>query len=168
VPWRLIGQKVLVRATRSQVRVYFGEERVAVHPRRGPGARSTVDSHLPDRRSDYRHRSREYWEQRAADLGPTVLDYVREIFDSDDVLCQLRTVQAVVTHLKDHPVERAQAACARALHFGNLTYRGIKSILRKGLDLVPIDEDPGERGRLEAPRYARRPGELFRLAGGER
>jgi hypothetical protein len=100
-------------------------------------------------------------------MGPVVLDYVREIFDSDDVLCQLRTVQAVVTHLEEHPPERARAACERALHFGNLTYRGVKSILRKGLDLVPLPTDAEWQGRLPSPRYARRPGELFRLAGGE-
>ena len=40
----------------------------------------------------------------------------------DAVLLQLRTVQAIVTHLEDHPVHRARAACARARYFASYTY----------------------------------------------
>ena len=100
----------------------MGQERVATHGRRGKGHRSTLDEHLPDRRADLRHRSREYWEHRAARMGLVVLEYVREIFDADDVLHQLRTVQYVVTHLETFPVARARATCERARFFGNFTY----------------------------------------------
>ena len=37
--------------------------------------------------------------------------YARSVFDSDDVLSMLRTVQAIVTHLEGFPRERAAAAC---------------------------------------------------------
>jgi transposase len=168
VPWRLIGSKVLVRATAHSVTVYAEDERVATHSRRGPGVRSTVESHLPDHRSDFRHRSREHWERRADRLGKEVGHFVREVFDSDDVLSQLRTVIYVVRHLETFPEERAQAACRRALFFGNLTYRGIKGILREGLDLEPLPTNESANGKLVAPRYARRPKELLPLRGGGR
>jgi transposase len=166
VPWRLVGQQVLVRATRATVTIYAGDERVATHSRRGPDRRSTDDAHLPDHRSDYRHRSRAYWEARADRLGEAVGRYVRAIFDSDDVLSQLRTVQCVVRYLEDFPLARACAACERALHYGNFTYGGLKRILREGLDLQPL---PGARPApaiLEHPRYARRPKEILTLFGG--
>jgi hypothetical protein len=47
-------------------------------------------------------------------LGPEVGAYVHEVFDSDDVLDQLRAVQAIVSHLGDFPPERAKATCLRA------------------------------------------------------
>ena len=86
------------------------------------------------------------------------------IFDSDDVLYQLRKVQAVVSHLEGFPKERARRAARRALHFGCIDYRGIKSILQKGLDLEPLPEEQQERAWSKGSRFARRPTEpLFPL-----
>jgi hypothetical protein len=168
VPWPLIGQQVSIRATEHSVTIYADDERVATHSRRGPDVRSTLDSHLPDHRSDYRHRSREYWERRADGMSETVGRYVREIFDSDDVLAQLRTVQSVVRHLETFPRSRAIAACERALHFGNFTYAGIKRILVKALDLEPLPTNGKARRTLESPRFARPPEEFLPLFRGKR
>jgi transposase len=167
VPWPHTGSRVSVRATEHSITIYANDERVATHSRRGSGVRSTIESHLPDHRSDYRHRSREFWEQRADEMGEVVGRYVREIFDSDDVLAQLRTVQYVVRHLETFPRSRARAACERALYFGNYTYAGIKRILAKALDLEPLPEN-GKAGRtLESPRFARAPEEYLPLFRGE-
>jgi transposase len=139
VPWKHVGSEVWVRATTREVVVFADDERVATHDRRGRDVRSTVEGHLPDHRGALRHRSRSYWEERAAKIGAPVVAFVRTIFDADDVLSQLRTVQAVVTHLESFPPERACAACERAAHFGNYGYRAVKTILREGLDLVPLE-----------------------------
>jgi hypothetical protein len=169
VPWRLIGQSIWVRATPSTVMAYADDERVATHSRTGPRHRSTLDQHLPEHRVALRHRSREYWEQRAAKLGPEVAEYIREVFDADDVLSQLRRVQAIVTHLEGFPPHRAVAACRRARFFANYSYQGIRNILKRALDLQPL---PGD-GQVEMswsspPRFAR---DLHELAisgrGGE-
>ena len=135
--------------------IYADDERVATHDRRGPGYRTTVDGHLPDHRADLRHRSRAFWERRADALGDEVGRYVRAIFDSDDVLSQLRAVQAIVTHLETFPVERARAACRRAEHFGSYGYGALKNILRRGLDLEPLPEAASPTGAQPAPRFAR-------------
>lgn len=137
-PWRLIGKDVWVKATNTTIIVYADDERVATHDRRGTHYRSTIDAHLPDHRVELRYRSRAYWEERANKMGPEVGDFVRVIFDADDVLSQLRAVQAVVTHLETFPQERARAACVRAAHFGSYGYRAVKNILKKALDLEPI------------------------------
>jgi hypothetical protein len=157
VPWKYIGQTVWARVSPHTVTVYAQDERVATHDRRGHGPRSTTEGHLPDHRADLRHRSRAYWEQRADRLGDEVGRYIRAIFDSDDVLSQLRTVQAVVTHLETFPVERARAACRRAEHFASYGYGALKNILRRGLDLQPITTEPPPAAAAAggAPRFAR-------------
>ncbi len=66
VPWKLIGQAVWIRATAATVAIFHDDARVATHARRELGPRSTVDGHLPEHRADLRHRSRSYWEERAA------------------------------------------------------------------------------------------------------
>jgi transposase len=163
VPWRLIKQHVWVRATRHTVDVYADDVRVATHERRGRAQRSTRDEHLPPERAPLRHRSRAFWEARADRLDPEVGVYVREVFDSDDVLSMLRTVQAVVTHLERFPRERAVAACRRARYFGTYGYRGIKDILRQGLDLEPLPGAGAPTAPLAAPRFARTITDLLHL-----
>ena len=96
VPFTLIGQRVWVRADEHSVCILHNEQPVATHPRKGSGFRSTLSSHLPEGREALRHRGRAFWEERAEKLGPEVLALVRAVFDSDEVLCQLRKVQAIV------------------------------------------------------------------------
>jgi hypothetical protein len=67
-------------------------------------------------------------------------------------------VQAVVTHLETFPAARAQAAARRALHFGCTDYRGIKNILKLGLDLLPLPEK-NTRAWSRGSRFARKPTE---------
>lgn len=162
VPWQLVGQTVWIKADSATVAIYHQDERVATHARNGTGHRSTVESHLPEGRSPMRHRNRAYWEERADRMGPAVGKYIREVFDSDDVLYQLRTVIAIVRHLETFPVERARAACLRASFYGNYAYGGIKNILKRALDLQPLPEPlspPTPANRT--PRFSRYPVPLF-------
>lgn len=139
-PWTLVGQKLWVRATPTSVVVYNADEdRVATHKRHfGRGPRITNEDHLPEHRAPLRHRNRAYWQDKADELGDEVGAYVRDVFDSDDVLSRLRTVQSIVTYLEPYPRERAEAACRRASFYGSYTYRAIKNILTRGLDLSPL------------------------------
>jgi len=164
VPWRLMGKRLWVQATPKTIAVYWEETRVATHQRNKPVPPEVYDQYLPERRRALRYRSQSYWLERADRLGAEVGVYVREIFACDDVLSQLRTVQAVVTHLELFPVERAQAACRRAQYYANYTYPGVRDILRQGLDREPLPvavvpaDNPHDR-----PRYARNIGELLQL-----
>ena len=155
VPWRHMGREAWIRATPASVAVYIDDERVATHRRNGKGYRSTDDAHLPEERAALRHRSRPYWEQRAERMGEDVGRFVREVFDSDDVLSQLRQVQAIVTHLEGFPVHRARAACQRASFYGSTTYQAIKNILKKALDLEPLPSVTPQQAWADEPRFAR-------------
>lgn len=163
-PWRLVGKELLARVTENSVELYFDDTRVATHERKGPGGWSTNDEHLPPERSAYRHRNREYWEQRAQKIGNEVEAYVREVFDSDDVLHQLNKVQSIVCHLEGFPEQRAVAACRRASYFGSYSYGAIKNILKKGLDMQPLPNAvvPTSTGGAR-PRFARTVQELLDL-----
>jgi len=162
VPWRLVGEKVWVRATRKTVYLHFNDERVATHERRGPHYRSTIDEHLPKGRRELRHRSESYWQKLADAIGPETGRLVCTIFASDDVLKRLRPVQAIVTHLAQFPKERAEAASRRAMYFGNHTYKSIRNVLRQGLDYEPLPETrrkPVDSSKPR-PRFARSATEL--------
>jgi transposase len=163
VPWRLIKQRVWVRASGHTVDVYAADERVATHERRGRSPRATRDEHLPPERAPLRHRSRAFWETRATGLDPEIGAYIHEVFNADDVLSMLRTVQSIVTHLETFPRERAIAACRRARHYGNYSYGGLKAILRQGLDLQPLPGGEAPAVQLAQPRFARAITDLLHL-----
>lgn len=53
---------------------------------------------------------------------------------------------------------RLEAACTRAHTIGALSYRSVKSILEKGLDQVPLEEQttltlPADHGNVRGPDY---------------
>ena len=138
VPWRWVGKRVWLEATASSIMVYGDDVRIATHARFGKGKRSTNPDHLPRYRGDLRHRSRSFWEKRAEAIGPETLQLVKAVFESDEVLSQLRKVQAIVTHLEGFPISRAEAASRRAVFYGTHSYGGVKSILAKALDFEPL------------------------------
>lgn len=156
VPFVHIGKEVWVKLLGTRLTVYLDEVRIADHVRRDRG-RSTCDAHLPEYRADLRHRSRSYWQERAAVIGPDTAAFVGAVFDSDDVVSQLRPVQAIVCHLEQFPKQRAEAACRRANAHGAYTYRAVVAILRKALDLDEIPQNPPPIGALDQPRFARNP-----------
>lgn len=155
-PWRFIHQEVWIRATSSSVMIYsMDDARLATHSRHGTKQRSTQDDHLPEGRAELRHRSQGYWEERADRMGDDVGNLVREVFESDDVLLQLRTVQAIVTYLEKFPAERAAAAARRASFYGSYTYQAIKNILTRALDFEPLPSSEPRGVWTCQPRFAR-------------
>jgi hypothetical protein len=56
------------------------------------------------------------------------------------VLDNLRAAQGVIALGRKYGPVRLEAACARALHFGNVKYRAVKSILNQGLDQAPMGD----------------------------
>jgi len=159
-PWQHVGESVWVRATPESVQIFADEARVATWDRRGKGP-AIKDSFLPPERAYLRHRSREYWESKAHLIGEDTAVYISEVFDQDDALSMLRAVQSIVTHLEGFPTVRANAACRRASFYGNYSYRGIKNILAKALDLQPLPPTLFDPPRARPARFARSPAEII-------
>ena len=162
VPWRFIGKRVWIRATRLSVELYGDDIRIAAHQRGVPVPKEIYDTYLPKGRVDFRHRSKDYWLKRADTMGEEVGVYIREVFELDDVLSMLRRVQSMVTMLEQHPHKRANAACRRAAFFASYEYRNLKNILQQGLDMAPLPVVIAPPG-LDNPRFARKPAELLQL-----
>jgi len=154
-PWKLVGSQLWARCTKRDITLYHDDTRLWVHARVRRGQRSTVEAHLPEARGELRHRGREHWLVRAKTIGPETLLLVEEVFASDDVLVNLRAVQAIVTHLASFPPERAEAACRRARHYDSRTYVAIRNILRQGLDREPVVQE--SRRWSKNSRFARQP-----------
>jgi len=72
-------------------------------------------------------------------------------------------VQAILRLTESVGKSRLEAACKRALYFGDARYRRIKDILNAALDQQPVPELP-MRPTQAAFAFARTPEELFGAA----
>ncbi len=106
-------------------------------------------------------RAREHWISRARRIGDEVERLAEDIFALNDMLSQLRKVQAVVRLLEGYPKDRAVRAARRARLFACLEYRGIKNILVQGLDLARLLGAQPELQWMTGARFARRPADVL-------
>lgn len=133
-PYRLLGQRLWLKATATTVQLYREHELVATHPRqRRPGARSTVRDHLPPDALAWSLADPQHCLREAEGVGPHCRRVVERLFE-DRVLDNLRAVQGLLRLRTTYGAERLEAACTRALAFDAPRYRTVKTILEKGLD----------------------------------
>lgn len=136
-PFRLVHRQLWLKATETTVKVFRNLQLVAVHPRlKKPGARSTLDDHLPPEALAYKMQDPQWCLKQAAQIGAGCRALIEQLF-SDRVLDNLRAAQGIVGFAKKYGKKRLEAACQRALFFDNPKYRAVKIILQKGLDQEP-------------------------------
>jgi hypothetical protein len=122
------------------VEIYKGTELVATHERSlQPGEWHTRLEHYPEHKAAYLERTPAYCRQVAARLGTATHQVVETLLD-DRPLYRLRSVQAILRLEEAVGAERLEAACARALYFGDPSYRRIKTILNTALDREPLPD----------------------------
>jgi hypothetical protein len=145
VPFRLVGQPVRVGGGSRAVRIYTGDyQLVATHPRaQHSGERMTHPAHLPPEKLPGLFLSRPTALTAAADIGPATQAVVQTLLD-DPVVDRLRTVGRLL-HLRERYGDvTLEAACARALHYGDPRDATIKRLLQEGLATPPPVEVPAE------------------------
>jgi transposase len=140
IPFKYVGKKLEVYIFERVLQIYDGIELVVTHERATrKGQRITRIEHYPPEKSIYLTRPREYCRQRAYSVGPKCGEVVSFLLESRP-LDNLRSVQGIIGLAEKYGNKRMEAACARALHYGDPKYRRIKDILKSGLDMQPKDE----------------------------
>lgn len=140
VPYDLINQKLSAHISERFVEIYKGTDLVASHPRSTrPGQWQTRLEDYPPAKAAFLTRTPQYCKELGAKVGPSTLQVVEQLLN-DRPLDRLRTVQAILRLEESVGGKRLEAACARALFFGDIRYRQIKNILNAALDCEPLPE----------------------------
>ena len=134
-PFRLVGQSLWVCAGTRQVRLFNATyELVATHERASKaGERKTHLLHYPPEKLPGLERTREGCLERAGELGEAVQQVVEEIL-ADPVLDTVHQAGRLLRLSEKYGLERLQAACGRALDYGDPAYKTVKGILKNDLD----------------------------------
>ncbi len=140
VPYTLINLELTAHVSERFVEIYNGLELVSTHPRSiRAGQWQTRLEDYPPAKSAYLIRTPEYCKKLGARIGPSTFKVVENLLD-DRPLDRLRSVQAILKLEESVGSKRLEAACARALYYGDIRYRQIKNILNAALDCQPIPE----------------------------
>ena len=157
VPHALIREQVDLRLTTRTVEVFHRGQRVAAHERRYAGQRHGTDpAHMPSAHRRYAEWSPERFRRWARGIGPETEGLVIAVLhDRPHPEQGFRTCLGILRLYRGLDPSRAEAASARAVAIGALTYKSIASILSLGLTRAappakaPVLLHPNLRG----PRY---------------
>lgn len=153
-PYQLRGEQLEVRITAKTVEAFFRNERVASHVRsHRRGLHTTNPEHMPKS-----HRAHLEWSPNrlvswGSSIGPKTKELVERILASRAHPEQgYRSCLGIFRLADQYGRERLEAACGRAVMAGARSYRHVSSILKNGLDrmpLLPPDEKGNGRARVE-------------------
>ena len=151
VPYSLVRQEVEVRLTAQVVECFHRGQRVASHIRSfQKGRHTTVKEHMPRAHQEYADCTPERLVRWAQQSGAATAAVVELLMSSRPHIQQgYRACLGLMRLGKQYGAERLEAACLRARFIESPGYRSIASILKQGLDQLPLPGSPQEQPPIE-------------------
>lgn len=142
VPYELIGKKLSMQYSRSQVDLYQNYELIASHKRiRSPHNYSTDRAHLSPQHQHVTEWSPEFFINQAKAIDPIVELFITEVLNKKQYPEQMyKSCNGILQIGKKAGYKRLIKACDRAHAIGYYNYKIIEDILKNNRD--DCDEDP--------------------------
>lgn len=141
-PHQLIGKKLTIHYSKSEVKLYFKYELVTSHKRvKSPGNYTTDASHLAPQHRYVTEWNEDFFLEKARAISPAVQYYIGQVIKRKPHPQQgYKACNGILSFAKRTSPERLTKACERAHAFGIYNYRIIEEILTNNLDIC--DENP--------------------------
>jgi transposase len=160
VPYQLVKKQLEVRLTARTVECFHANQRVASHLRSmHKGRHSTLTEHMPKSHREHAEWTPQRLIRWAEQTGPNTAGVIQHILERR-VHPQhgYRACLGILRLGKNYGEERLEAACQRALSLGACTYKSLESILRQGLENLPLAQAnlpllPDDHTNLRGPVY---------------
>jgi transposase len=140
VPQALLHELVEARRTATTVEIFHRGQRVAAHVRDDRRGQHTTDpAHMPKAHRDHLEWSPSRLIDWARTIGPQTATLVEAILaDRPHPEQGYRSCLGILRLAKGYGGERLEAACARAAAVRARSYRHVATILKHGLDRLPL------------------------------
>ena len=142
VPYELIGKKLRLQYSRSEVDLYLQYELIASHKRiRSPHNYTTDPAHMPAQHRYVTEWSPAFFIEKAKAIDPVVEYYISQVLAKKQHPEQsYKACMGILSFAKRVGNTRLTKACKRAHEIGYYNYKIIEDILKNNLD--KYDEDP--------------------------
>jgi transposase len=141
VPYELIGKRLKLHYSRSQIELYLDYQLIATHKRvRSPHNYTTDPSHIPAQHLYVTEWSPAFFLEKAKAIDPIVEYYIAQVLAKKQHPEQAyKSCMGILSFSKRVGHQRLIKACARAHQIGYYNYKIIDDILKNNLD--NYDED---------------------------
>jgi transposase len=143
VPYNYIGMDVAVIEVNHLLKIYHAGKEIALHSlyENGKGEHVTDKSHYPSTKTITQEELLSSYREKMSDVGTGALAFLEAFVNTEMYQCHhYRSICGILALQKKHGEEAVDKACARALHYGNITYRAVKKICESGLYQLPLEE----------------------------
>lgn len=142
VPYQYIHQELYLRATSKIIECFYKGKQIAMHERNSKEhGYSTIKEHMPKNHQEHAKWTPQRLKSWALKTGKFTADFIEQLITSRPFPEQsYRACLGVLRLGKRFGENRLENACRRALMMGANRYHQIESILKKGLDKLPIEE----------------------------
>lgn len=154
LPTMYLHRTVDVRVDQSSVKFFLKGDLIKLHPRKGPGGRSTDPEDYPKGRADYAMRSVDGVLRRARLQGDHIGEFARRLLEGPLPWTRMRQAYGLLRLCDRYGEERTDTVCARALAFDVIDVRRIERMLKTARSLEEASESAGKLIALPG-RFAR-------------
>lgn len=145
VPHAYIGMDVDVIEVNHLLKIYYTGKEIALHSlcENAKGVHVTDKSHYPSTKNITQEELLSSYREKMGAIGEGALIFLEAFRNTQMYQCHhYRSISGILALRKKYGDEAVDKACARACHYGNITYRAVKKICESGLYTLPLEEQP--------------------------
>ena len=148
VPYELIGKKLKMQYSRSEVNMYLHYELIVTHKRlRSPHNYTTITEHMPAQHRYVMEWNPSFFMTKAKEIDPIVEYYISQVLARKQHPEQgYKSCMGILSFAKRLGEARLIRACKRAHEIGYYNYKIIEDILKQNLD--KYDDDDMELSKM--------------------
>jgi transposase len=158
VSTQYIGERVQVRNGRDLVRIYHRGQLIKVHPRVGPGQRSTDAEDYPPGVRELACRDQQALLAQAGAAGPAIGAYAERLLAGPQPWMRMRHVYRLLGLVRRYAAAAVEQACARALAADVIDVTRVIRMVEQAVEQSPLPARPqpaeSARGQLRFLRQA--------------
>lgn len=143
VPYAYIGMDVDVIEVNSLLKISHAGQEIALHSlcRDAKGEHVTDKSHYPSAKTITQEEVLSGCREKMSAVGEGALRFLEAFRHTQMYRCHhYRSISGILALRKKYGDDVLDKACARACHYGNITYRAVKKICECGLYALPLEE----------------------------
>ena len=142
VPYAYIGMDVDVIEVNHLLKIYYAGKEIALRSlcENAKGEHVTDKNHYPSTKNVSQKELLSSYRAKMAEVGGGAVAFLEAFKDTEMYQCHhYRSISGILALRKKYGDDTVDKACARACHYGNITYRAVKKIGESGLYALPLE-----------------------------